>query len=1047
MDRSDDSTALAASSRRLDRSELIESFADIAPETTQETGQAARLLEKRINSYRAPAAALAVALTVVIRPSHLVWASLAVGLLAATAALVEAVLRARPSPAGLHRLGTFAMASDVVVCLTIMWTNLHGQPMGIWALGALPAVEASLRYEWRGCLAGGFASGATAAVWMLARGLHGTPETDLSEVLLPFGILVVAGAGAAAAVGRASQETRLLRRTLDMSNDVVSIFSLDGTLLYASEASIDLLGYTPEELVGKSLAELRPPDEPPPADESHPWEGLEDGTGLVLQRHMRRDGTKVWLEHSVTVVPERGIVHAVSREVSDRVEASHALRDNEERLRLTLELTGTVIWEYQIDTEALRLSENFEQMYGLGSVVGRDNTGGFLDRIHDEDRDRVLGFMVSAVAGRSASFDDEFRMQDVSGRWHWINTRCHLTRGPDGRPDRLIGVGVDVTARREAAEALRQSEESFRVMLASMNDGYVATDAEGRIVEWNQAAQEIYGWTRDEVVGRPMIGTLSPPEDVSRHAAKAASGLHRRPEGALSFRDEQIGLHKDGHHFPVEVTALPSFSDEGMSIKLFIRDITERKAAEAELARRALVDALTGLPNRTLLMDRMDQAIARLARRPSRLAVLFIDLDRFKVVNDSLGHSAGDQLLATVGRRLADSTRALDTVARFGGDEIVVLCEEIDSELEAVEIAERMLEIICAPVRLEERDVVLTASIGIAMTSDPEANPEDLISDADAAMYRAKERGRNRLEMFDELMRTRALSTLETENDLRRALEEGELRLFFQPILTLDGEQIVGTEALVRWQHPRRGLVLPNEFIPLAEETGLIVPLGEWVLAQACHEAAGWARSSALLEHVHVGVNLSGRQLAQPDLPDKVAAAVGGSGLSPSRLFVEITESVLMDGSSPATGSLAAIQAMGVTVIVDDFGTGYSSLTYLRSFPIDALKLDRSFVAGLGNDPTDTAIVESVISMAHALGLRVVAEGIETEDQLEALAALGCDLGQGFYWSPARPAEELEELVGARGSQVRALDHGGLGWSRPFGSSPREASPPAVANG
>jgi EAL domain-containing protein (putative c-di-GMP-specific phosphodiesterase class I) len=345
-----------------------------------------------------------------------------------------------------------------------------------------------------------------------------------------------------------------------------------------------------------------------------------------------------------------------------------------------------------------------------------------------------------------------------------------------------------------------------------------------------------------------------------------------------------------------------------------------------------------------------------------------------------------------------------------------------------------MLKTICTPLRLDDRDVVLTASIGMAVTSDPAANPEDLISDADAAMYRAKERGRNRLEMFDEVMRTRALSTLETENDLRRAADEGELRLHFQPVLTLQDELIVGAEALVRWAHPTRGLLFPSDFIPLAEETGLIVPIGEWILDRACAEAARWARSSARLAQIHVGVNLSGRQLAQPDLPDKVAEALGRSGLSPSRLFVEITESVLMDGTSPATSSLAAIQEMGVTVMVDDFGTGYSSLTYLRAFPIDGLKLDRTFVAGLGHDAADTAIVESVIAMAHALGLRVVAEGVETEEQLRALADLGCDLGQGFYWSAARPSDELEELAGVRGSHLRALVSG------PGRDTPRAAS-------
>jgi diguanylate cyclase (GGDEF)-like protein len=439
-----------------------------------------------------------------------------------------------------------------------------------------------------------------------------------------------------------------------------------------------------------------------------------------------------------------------------------------------------------------------------------------------------------------------------------------------------------------------------------------------------------------------------------------------------------------------------------------VSDITERKAAEEALVHQAFHDTLTGLPNRALFLDRLGHALARSARRPASTAVLFLDLDRFKWVNDSLGHAAGDSLLVAAAERLRQVVRDEDTVARFGGDEFAVLCEDLSDETEAVTVAQRIIAAVASPIALGERHLALTASIGIALASGPGADPDVLLRDADSAMYRAKERGRDRIELFDDDMRARAMARVETESALRRALEVGELRVHFQPVVDLAGEVVVGVEALVRWQHPERGLVPPLEFIPVAEETGLIVPLGAHVLSEACHTIARWNRRHRDRPALSVSVNLSARQLSSPGLRDVVAATLAESGLPPELLCLEITESVLMEDADASREQLQALKEIGVTLSVDDFGTGYSSLLYLKRFPVDVLKIDRSFVSGLGTSTEDSAIVAGVVQLARALGLQSVAEGVEDPEQVRRLGGLGCDLAQGFYWSPALDAEHLE---------------------------------------
>jgi diguanylate cyclase (GGDEF)-like protein len=435
--------------------------------------------------------------------------------------------------------------------------------------------------------------------------------------------------------------------------------------------------------------------------------------------------------------------------------------------------------------------------------------------------------------------------------------------------------------------------------------------------------------------------------------------------------------------------------------------------AAQRLEHEAVHDALTGLPDRKLVLDRLEQALARAKRTGGLTGVMFFDLDRFKVINDGLGHAEGDKVLVVAAKRLAGAMRPSDTVGRFGGDEFIVVCEQLENERAAVQIAERLAETIARPIPLESGDVVVTTSVGIALADTPAARSHALVRDADAAMYRAKQRGSACHEIFDQAMRQRALRRMELETELRAAIERGELRLFFQSQQNLVDARLVGVEALVRWQHPSRGILRPAEFIAVAEETGLIVPLGRWVLEAACrHLGERPVASQGLGSEVTVALNVSAKEIARPDYADVVSGVLERSGTNPSRIHLEITEGVLVDATEGVLRQLEALRALGLKVVVDDFGTGYSCLADLKRLPVDVIKVDRSFVADLGNDPGDGAIARAVVTLAHGMGFTCVAEGVETALQLERIRALGCELAQGYLLGRPQPAGTFQAFLG-----------------------------------
>jgi diguanylate cyclase (GGDEF)-like protein len=442
-----------------------------------------------------------------------------------------------------------------------------------------------------------------------------------------------------------------------------------------------------------------------------------------------------------------------------------------------------------------------------------------------------------------------------------------------------------------------------------------------------------------------------------------------------------------------------------------VRYAVERKRSEVRLVHQALHDPLTGLPNRALFIDRLGVALDRSRRTGSSVAVLFVDVDNFKDVNDSMGHAAGDRLLIEMSGRLRKMLRPMDTVARFGGDEFTLLFEELSSEREVVLIAERIGASVRAPIRLETGETTVTASIGIAMVTDPSVPPETVIREADAAMYRAKELGRSRFELFDEISRQRASERLELERALREAIHRAELRVHYQPRISLNGRVgVTGFEALVRWQHPERGLMAPGEFMPLAEETGMLQPIAAFVLDEALREVRQWRQERPDLT---VSVNLSARQLEDTGLAPMLARALETSGANPDALVIEVGETALAANPEAALRALNALKDVGIRVEIDDYGTGSSVLSNLRRLPVDAIKIHESFVATLGGDDSDRSLVAAVVEMGHALGLRVVAEGVETDVQLAQLKELGIDGAQGFLFSPAVPREEAHVLLSA----------------------------------
>jgi diguanylate cyclase (GGDEF)-like protein/PAS domain S-box-containing protein len=635
--------------------------------------------------------------------------------------------------------------------------------------------------------------------------------------------------------------------------------------------------------------------------------------------------------------------------------------------------------------------------------------------IHPDDRQRVRAELYRVlIAGRP--FEVEYRLTLPDATSKWVIERGVAFRDRHGRR-MLEGFVEDVTDRHRAVEALANAESRFRSIFENTVEGIYQTSVEGRYISANPALTRIFGYESPEelmsslaAVGRSLYVDATRRADFERLM---------REVGAVTQFESQV-RRRDGSVIWISENARVVRATDGRApyYEGTVEDITERKRYQAELEFQATHDALTGLPNRGLLEDRLRQAIGYAHRNGSLVAVAFIDLDRFKVINDSLGHGSGDEVLMRVSRRIRGALREMDTVARQGGDEFVVVLAEQPTVESVVGVVERIIEEVAQPVTIDGRELYVTCSVGIALYPNDGGDVTKLLRNADAAMFSAKARGRNSFQFYTPNMNALALERLALEGALRRATEREEFEVHYQPRVDIRSRKIVGMEALVRWRDAELGLVPPAKFIPVAEEANLINQIGAQVLRAACRQARQWADLG--FDGLRVSVNLSARQFQQSHLVSTIQSALAESGLEAERLELELTESTIMGHGQEFVGMLTELKKLGVRVAIDDFGTGYSNLSYLSRFPIDSLKIDRSFVSEVATDPQHALLAQAVISLGHSLRLKVVAEGVETAAQLDFLRHHGCDEVQGYFFSKPVPPEEFERIL--------------VGWSTAAGS-------------
>lgn len=573
----------------------------------------------------------------------------------------------------------------------------------------------------------------------------------------------------------------------------------------------------------------------------------------------------------------------------------------------------------------------------------------------------------------------------------------------------------EIGERKRVEQALRESEERYALAVRGANDGLWDWDIKKNKVYYSPRWKEMIGMPEDGIGTKPeeWLDRIH-PEDIEK--TKLALTAHLQGDTS-HFENEHRVRVSDGSFQWMQSRAIAVWDQSGVPIRMVgsLTDINDRKMAEEKLLHDAFHDTLTDLPNRTLFMDRLYHAVERAKRRENYLyAVLFLDIDRFKDVNDSLGHIAGDKLLIEVSMILAEGLRATDTVARLGGDEFVILLEDIDDISDATYIANRIQERLSSPFAISEHNVYISVSIGIVLSLTGYARPEDVLRDADIAMYRAKAHGKARFEIFDSAMRDRIMERLELERNLRQALDNEELRVYYQPIMDLSNDRIAGLEALVRWEHPARGLLYPAEFIPIAEETGLIVPLGMYVMREACRQMKQWHQNYPSEPPITISVNMSGKQIEEPNLITEICNILADTQLDPGCLKLEITESLIMHNVTATADVFKKLHELNVQIQIDDFGVGYSSLSYLSHFPLDTLKIDQSFVRALDRDKSHAKIVQAIVMLAQGLGLGVIAEGVETKEELEQIMTMGCEQAQGYFLAKPWDSETLEMLLEAQ---------------------------------
>ncbi len=800
------------------------------------------------------------------------------------------------------------------------------------------------------------------------------------------------------------------RSLIQNASDLITILEEDGTIRYESPTIERILGYHPEERIGKNAFDYLHPDDEERVKDSF-VEAL-DNSGKVRPpvefRLRHKDGSWRHMETTRTNLLQdpavKGVV-ANSRDITERKRAEEKIRESEERYRSVMEQSADAIWLYDPDTkQVLESNPAFQEMLGYTAEELHRMTNYDFVAHSREDVDSA----VQRVLHKRRGFFGERKYRCKDGTLLDVEVSGAVI--PYQGKEAVCGVARDLTERRRAEEALRESEERFRSAFEDSPIGVALVGLDGCRFKVNLALCEMLGYSEEELLCTYL-------EHVHPDDREISSEHLRRllEEGTGNYALERRYLHADGHEVwnLTSVSLIRDSRGEPSHLVCLHQDITERKELEEQLRHQAFYDSLTDLPNRLLFLDRLGHALARASREDRPMAVLLIDLDDFKVINDSLGHDAGNAVLVEVAGRLQASVRSGDTVGRIFGDEFAVLLEAPAGEEEACRVTERIQEGLQAPFEVDGQEVFVRASIGIALSETDEDQPKEVLRHADLAMYEAKNAGNVRYEVYNPSMDTRLVERMNLERDLSRAVEREELEVHYQPKVLLETEAIVGVEALVRWEHPERGLLSASQFIRPAEETGLIDQIGLWVLKESCRQLKEWQERYPQKLGLPFGVcvNLSAREIRQPDLAERVAGVLQETELDPCCLMLEITERTAKEDAEQTIEKLRELKELGVKLAIDDFGTGYCSLLYLKHSLMDGLKIDRLVVHREREDPEEYAVILSAMtSMARSLGLEVVVEGVETEEQVTKLKEMGCEMAQGHYFAEPLPSEAVETL-------------------------------------
>ncbi|MFL6653412.1 MAG: EAL domain-containing protein [Sulfurifustis sp.] len=809
------------------------------------------------------------------------------------------------------------------------------------------------------------------------------------------------------------------RSILDGIEDAYYEVDLQGNLVLCNSAFPHLLGYTVEDVIGGNNRQVQTG-----AMAAVVYRAFNDvyRSGVAKRSQdwewIHKDGSRVRVEGSVHLVRNaqgepigfRGIL----RDVTARRQIEERLRESEEKYRTILESIEDAYYEVDTRGNLVFFNSAFSRMLGYAP----DELIGINNRVYqtpDVARDVYKVFNEVYRTGLPAHAH-VWRMTRKDGTHVWVEGSVQLVKDGAGRTIGFRGMLRDVTERRQMEQRLRESEARFRALTELSSDWYWEQDAEFRFVRVESRGGD-QDWARRALLGKRVWETGFLVETEGGWDAHRAALEAHRP-----FRD--VVMHarrRDGQRQYISVSGEPVFADDGAfcGYRGVTREITKQKLAEERVQYLATHDALTGLPNRVMFSQLLNAAIETARRQSHKCAVLFLDLDRFKIINDTLGHEAGDFLLKEMAVRLRSCLRTGDVVARLGGDEFVVLLTKVADSSAIAGVARKLLSAAMKPISVHEQECRITASVGICVYPRDGTDEHALMKHADVAMYLAKEEGKNNFQFYSRRIKTQSLERLALEASLRRALDANEFSLAFQAKLSFRTGSITGVEALIRWDNPQLGSVSPTQFIPLAEETGLIVAIGRWALRSACAQSVAWQHAG--LPPVRLAVNLSARQFADADLLDDIRDALARAGMRPELLELEITEGMVTQNADRAVRLLGAIKSMGVRLAIDDFGTGYSSLAQLKRFPIDTLKIDRSFIREIPRDTEDNAITEAIIAMAKTLRLTVVAEGVETEEQVRFLRAHDCDEMQGYYFARPMSPEEFAEFLRAQAEHVKRI--------------------------